>query len=51
MWRYPIPGVFQPWYYIWQSSWTQDALLPLLGLLGPWRWQSGTPGDDPPVSC
>jgi len=42
MWRYPIPGVFQPWYYIWQSSWTQDALLPLLACWGPWRWQSGT---------
>jgi hypothetical protein len=47
MWRYPIPGVFQPWYYIWESSWNQDAFLPMLGLLGtlvlairhPWRRQ------------
>jgi hypothetical protein len=25
---------FQPWYYLWQSSWNQDALLPLLGFTG-----------------
>lgn len=25
---------FQPWYYLWESSWNQDSLLPLLGLLG-----------------
>lgn len=24
---------FQPWYYLWESSWSQDALLPLLGVL------------------
>jgi hypothetical protein len=31
MWRYP--GA-QPWYYVLESSWTQDAILPLLGLFG-----------------
>jgi hypothetical protein len=31
MWRYPF---FQPWYYVWQSSWSQDGLLPMLGLAG-----------------
>src|SRR5262249_46485913 len=31
MWRHQG---FQPWYYLWESSWNQDALLPLLGLLG-----------------
>src|SRR5207249_11510443 len=31
MWQYQS---FRPWYYLWQSSWNQDALLPLLGLLG-----------------
>ncbi len=31
MWRYPGP---EPWYYVLQSSWTQDALLPMLGLIG-----------------
>jgi 4-amino-4-deoxy-L-arabinose transferase-like glycosyltransferase len=31
MWPYPI---YQPWFYIWESSWNQDALLPLLALLG-----------------
>jgi hypothetical protein len=31
MWRYPGP---EPWYYVLQSSWTQDALLPMLGLAG-----------------
>jgi hypothetical protein len=25
---------FQPWYYLWESSWSQDALLPALGLAG-----------------
>lgn len=45
MWRLPI---FQPWYYVWESSWNQDTFLPLLGLLGaalltirhPWRRQT-----------
>jgi 4-amino-4-deoxy-L-arabinose transferase-like glycosyltransferase len=31
LWEYPT---YQPWFYIWQSSWTQDAFLPMLGLLG-----------------
>lgn len=31
MWRYPG---FEPLYYIWQSSWTRDALLPMVGLAG-----------------
>lgn len=30
MWPY---AVYQPWFYIWEASWNQDALLPLLGLL------------------
>ncbi|MBY0525820.1 MAG: glycosyltransferase family 39 protein [Gemmataceae bacterium] len=42
MWRYP--GL-QPWYYVLEASWTQDALLPIVGLFGaialavrhPWR--------------
>ncbi|HEV3258494.1 MAG TPA: glycosyltransferase family 39 protein [Gemmataceae bacterium] len=29
MWRYPV---FQPWYYVWASTWNQDTLLPILGL-------------------
>jgi hypothetical protein len=31
MWRFPT---FQPWYYIKESTWNQDTLLPMLGLLG-----------------
>jgi hypothetical protein len=31
MWRYPF---FQPWYYVWQSSWNQDALIPMAALVG-----------------
>lgn len=31
LWDYPV---FQPWYYVWESSWNQDALLPVLGLVG-----------------
>jgi hypothetical protein len=42
MWRYPNPGVFQPWFYIWQASWNQDALLPLLGLAGALVVATGT---------
>lgn len=42
IWRYAI---FQPWYYVFESSWNQDALLPMLLLVGsallalahPWR--------------
>ncbi len=42
MWPY---AVFQPWYYLWESTWNQDALIPmltflgagLLALRGPWR--------------
>src|SRR5581483_6762241 len=29
MWQYPT---FKPWYYVWETSWNQDALLPMLGL-------------------
>lgn len=25
---------FQPWYYLWETSWNQDLLLPLCGILG-----------------
>jgi 4-amino-4-deoxy-L-arabinose transferase-like glycosyltransferase len=31
MWRYPI---FEPWYYVFESSWNLDAFLPMLGLFG-----------------
>jgi hypothetical protein len=31
MWPLPI---FEPWYYVWESSWNSDAFLPMLGLLG-----------------
>jgi hypothetical protein len=31
MWEHQI---FRPWFYIWQSVWSQDCLLPLLALLG-----------------
>ncbi|MBV9125571.1 MAG: glycosyltransferase family 39 protein [Planctomycetes bacterium] len=31
MWRYPV---FQPLYYLWYTSWSQDALLPALGFGG-----------------
>jgi hypothetical protein len=31
MWRYP--GL-QPWYYVLESSWNQDAMLPVVGLFG-----------------
>jgi hypothetical protein len=42
MWPYAI---FQPLYYVWNSSWSEDTLLPMVGLLGsmllaaagPWR--------------
>ena len=31
MWRYQF---FHPWDYVWQTSWSNDTLLPMLGLLG-----------------
>jgi hypothetical protein len=29
MWHYPT---FKPWFYVWASSWTVDALIPMFGL-------------------
>jgi 4-amino-4-deoxy-L-arabinose transferase-like glycosyltransferase len=31
MWPYAI---FSPWYYVWESAWSLDALLPMAGLVG-----------------
>jgi Dolichyl-phosphate-mannose-protein mannosyltransferase len=31
MWNY---STFAPWFYVWASSWSLDALLPMLGLVG-----------------
>jgi hypothetical protein len=31
MWRY---GIYHPLYYVWEASWNQDTLFPLVGLLG-----------------